>query len=381
MPHEIIEKHAKSLEFDKVLEILSNFAISSLGKQKCLNAPIYAQKAQIEYHLELTSEAKKIFDKEGNFSCFPLEFFSNAQEILNSTRLNAQDIVDLARTLRTSRLVKNFLQKAQEVPNLSGFCFNLYTDKEFEDKIFSTFDSDLNVSDNASNELKGLRASLRATKDNLKNAISGLLSNPDFISHLQDIVYTTREGRTVFQVKATDKNKISGIVHDVSASNQTFFIEPNSLVPIHNKIRQLEVQINAEIERILWELSKEFQKISNELKLISETLSELDFIFARAKYSIRTKSTPAQLADEKIIEIQAMRHPLLIGQVEKIIENDFEIGKKYNSLLITGSNTGGKTVTLKTVGLLTLMSKAGLHIPCLGAKIFPFDKVLADISE
>ena len=378
---DLIKKHAQSLEFDKVLEILANFAMSDLGKEKCLNAPIYNKKAQIEYHLELTSEAKRIYDNAGNFSCFPLEFLCDGVKILENRRLGASDIIDLAKNLRTSRLIKNFLSKEENCPNLKAFSLNLYTNKEFEDKIFATFDAEMNITDSASAELKRLRNSIKSTKDNLKSAIGKLLSNADFISHLQDIVWTTREGRTVFQVKATDKNKVSGIVHDVSASNQTYFIEPSTLVPINNKIRQLEVEINAEIERILSELTKEFLNIKQELSDIQNTLSELDFIFARAKYSIRTKSTAAQISDEKIIEIQSMRHPLLIGNIENIVENDFELGKTYNSLLITGSNTGGKTVTLKTAGLLTLMTKAGLHISALGAKIYPFDMVLADISE
>lgn len=378
---DLITKHAQSLEFDKVLENLANFAISTLGKQKCQNAPIYDKKAQIQYQLELTSEAKKIFDDAGNFSCFPLEFLCDSQSLLDSKRLGAGDIIDLAKNLRTSRLVKNFISKEENCPNLKGFLLNLYTDKEFEDRIFSTFDADLNVSDNASVELKRLRNSYKSTKDNLKSAISKLLGDDSFVLHLQDTIYTTREGRTVFQVKATDKNKVAGIVHDISASNQTYFIEPSSLVPLNNKLRQIEIEINAEIERILWELTKEFLNIKNELTQSQNALSELDFIFARAKYSIRTKSNPAIICDEKILELQAMRHPLLIGNVEKIVENDFELGKNYKSLLITGSNTGGKTVALKTAGLLTLMTKAGLHIPALGAKIFPFDMVLCDISE
>ena len=378
---DLITKHAQSLEFDKVLENLANFAISTLGKQKCQSAPIYDKKAQIQYQLELTSEAKRIFDNEGNFSCFPLEFLCDSQSLLDSKRLGAGDIIDLAKNLRTSRLVKNFISKEENCPNLKGFLLNLYTDKEFEDRIFSTFDADLNVSDNASVELKRLRNSYKSTKDNLKSAISKLLGDDSFVSHLQDTIYTTREGRTVFQVKATDKNKVAGIVHDISASNQTYFIEPSSLVPLNNKLRQIEIEINAEIERILWELTKEFLNIKNELTQSQNALSELDFIFARAKYSIRTKSNPAIICDEKILELQAMRHPLLIGNVEKIVENDFELGKNYKSLLITGSNTGGKTIALKTAGLLTLMTKAGLHIPALGAKIFPFDMVLCDISE
>ena len=378
---DLIKKHAQSLEFDKVLEILANFAVSDLGKQKCLYAPIYNQKAQIEYHLKLTSEAKRIYDNAGNFSCFPLEFLCDGAKILETQRLGASDIIDLTKNLRTSRLIKNFLSKEENCPNLKALAQNLYTNKEFEDKIFSTFDSELNILDSASPELKRLRNAYKSTKDNLKASIGKLLGDADFISHLQDIVWTTREGRTVFQVKATDKNKVSGIVHDVSASSQTYFIEPSALVPINNKIRQIEIEINAEIERILWELTKEFLNIKKELTDVQNIVSELDFIFARAKYSIRTKSTPAQICEQKILEIQAMRHPLLIGNVENIVENDFELGKTYNSLLITGSNTGGKTVALKTAGLLTLMTKAGLHICALGAKIYPFDMVLADISE
>lgn len=378
---ELIRKHAQSLEFDKVLENLANFAVSQAGKQKCLSAPVYEKKAQIEYQLELTDEAKRIYDNAGNFSSFPLEFLCDGTKLLESQRLGAGDIVDLAKNLRTSRLVKNFISKEENCPNLKGFLLSLYTDKDFEDRVFSTFDADLNVSDSASPELKRLRNSLKSTKDNLKGAISKLLNDDSFTNHLQDTIYTTREGRTVFQVKAADKNKVAGIVHDISASNQTYFIEPSSLVPLNNKIRQIEIEINAEIERILRELTREFLSIKKELDETQNALSELDFIFARAKYSIRTKSTGAQISDEKVLEIQAMRHPLLIGNVENIVENDFELGKNYNSLLITGSNTGGKTVALKTAGLLTLMTKAGMHIPAHGAKIYPFNRVLADISE
>ena len=378
---DLIKKHALSLEFDKDLEILSNFAISDIGKQKCLCAPIYSQKAQIEYRLELTTEAKKILDNAGNFSYFALDFLCDGVKLLETQRLGAQDIINLAKNLKSSRLVKNFLSKEDGCINLKAISSNLYTNKELEDKIFSIFDSEFNLKDNASPELKRLRNSYKSTKDNLKTEIGKLLSNADFVSRLQDIVWTTREGRTVFQVKATEKNKVQGIVYDVSASSRTYFIEPAALVGINNKLRQIEVEINAETERILRELTKEFTNIKKELDDIQNILGELDFIFACAKYSIRTKSVPAQICDDKIIEIQAMRHPLLIGQVENIVANDFELGKSYNSLLITGSNTGGKTVTLKTAGLLTLMTKAGLHISALGANIYPFDAVLADISE
>ena len=187
-------------------------------------------------------------------------------------------------------------------------------------------------------------------------------------------------GRTVFQVKASDKSKIKGIVHDVSSTNQTYFIEPEILVGINNKIRQIECEIEAEIERILYKISAEFHNIKNELIQSYFAIGEIDSIFAKAKYSIMTKSNPANITDKKIIKLYSMYHPLLFGK-ENLVKNDFKIGEDYISLLITGSNTGGKTVTLKTAGLLVLMTKAGLHIPCDYAEIYPFKNVYSDIEE
>ncbi len=376
------EKYLRSLEFDKVLELVAQCANTPAGKTKCLELRPFTNKNTIQKELDFVTEAKKIYDDTGNMSAIPVDFIADTKSILNSQRLGAQDIWDLAKTLQTSRNTKNFLQKNEKAELLkSNFAEKLISEKALEDEVFGIFNSDLTIKDTASAELKRLKNALNDTHDNLKTMISGLLGNADFVSHLQDTVYIKREDRTVFQVKASDKNKVSGIVHDVSASSQTFFIEPEVLIPLHNRIRQIESKIRAEIERILFALSQKFHAIKPEILLAAEVLATLDCICARCKYSIKISGNAAELSDKKVVEIQAMKHPLLIATCENVVENDFYLNENVISLVVTGSNTGGKTVTLKTIGLLAVMTSAGLHVPALFCKIYPFKRVYADISE
>jgi len=376
------DKYLRSLEFDKVLEILSECANTPLGKAKCLELRPFSNKTTIEKELNFVTEAKRLCDDAGNSGAIPVNFIADAKNILTAQRLGAQDIWDLAKTLQTSRITKTFLQKNEGAKLLrEEFLGKLIFEKALEDEVFGIFNSDLTVKDTASSELKRLKNALNDTQDNLKILISGLLSNSDFVSHLQDTVYTKRDDRTVFQVKASDKSKVTGIVHDVSASNQTFFIEPEVLIPLHNRIRQIESEIRAEIERILFALSQKFHTIKPEILLTVEVLTALDCICARCKYSIQISGVSAELSDTKQVEIQAMRHPLLVATCENVVENDFHLNENVTSLIITGSNTGGKTVTLKTIGLLAVMTCAGMHIPALFCKIYPFRRVFADISE
>ena len=374
-----LNDHHISLEFDKVLINLSKYACCEISKNACLNIELFNKKPQIEYELSLVDSAKKIIDDTQ--SSIPVENIVDVDEIFKNNYFLANEIIQLANNLKTSRLVKNFISKSENAKNLIDIVQNLFTDKEFEDYIFSIFDKELNVVDSASDTLKSLRNSYKDNKDNLRNAINALLQNNSFVENLQDTVVSTRDNRPVFQVKASAKNKVQGIIHDVSSTNLTYFIEPSSLVPLSNKIRLIEIEIQAEIDRILMELSGKFKVINNELKLNQTILTRLDVIFAKAKYSIYLGALSADIADEKIIDIQAMRHPLLVEVKDEVVENDFIIGKDYNCLLITGSNTGGKTVNLKTTGLFVLMTKAGLHVPCLGAKIYPFKDIYCDISK
>ncbi len=371
------------LEFDKVLSFLSEHAISSLGKERCLNAEIYNNVNQIKYELLITTQARLIINNAINV---PLENIFEVEKILNDAkkqlRLAEQEIVDIAKTLRTSRLMKNFLGEiSRDYFELSEFKNSLYSDKELEDRIFNTFTPSYTVKEDATAELKRLYQMYRDTNANVKTCISSLLQNSDFTSNLQDTVYTQRDGRTVFQVKAECKNKVSGIVHDISQSNQTFFIEPEILVGLNNKIREIEVQINIETEKILKTLSLEIGKYAQEISISNKQLIELDFIFAKAKYSASFDGIAANVSSEKVINLKMMRNPVLIKSKKVIVENDFHIDINKNCMIITGSNTGGKTVVLKTVGLCTLMTKAGLHIPCYEAEIYPFKKVYADIGD
>ena len=380
MPSADIKKYLKSLEFDKVLALISSHTKTDIGKEYIESLIPCNLKSEIEYQLNLTTEAKEILDFEGTNS-LPLYHATDPNKILNTSRLGINDIIDLTKMLTTSRKLKTYLTKNSDKINLyNTYNDKLISDKELEDKIYSVFDDNFNIKDSASAELKRLRNSLASTNENLKNAINSLLKDPDFTIHLQDTICTERMGRTVFQVKASDKSKIKGIVHDVSSTNQTYFIEPEILVGINNKIRQIECEIEAEIERILYKISAEFHNIKNELIQSYFAIGEIDSIFAKAKYSIMTKSNPANITDKKIIKLYSMYHPLLFGK-ENLVKNDFKIGEDYISLLITGSNTGGKTVTLKTAGLLVLMTKAGLHIPCDYAEIYPFKNVYSDIEE
>ena len=371
------------LEFDKVLSFLSDFAVSELGCKRCLHASVFQDVNTIKKELELTSQAKIIINNAMNVpldNIYDIE--SSLEDAKKKLRLKEDEIIDIAKTLRTSRLMRNFLDSiSKDFFELSELKNTLYTNKELEDKIFNTFTPALTVKEDATPELKSLYQTLRDTNQNVKSCIGSLIQNSDFTQNLQDTIYTQRDGRTVFQVKAECKNKISGIVHDVSQSNQTYFIEPEILVGLNNKIRQTEAEIRIEIEKILKKLSNEIGCYFDEIKTSNFELIELDFIFAKAKYSLSFDGTAAKISDEKVINLKFMKNPVLIKSKTDIVENDFYMSQDKNCMIITGSNTGGKTVVLKTAGLCTLMTKAGLHIPCYEAEIYPFKKVFADIGD
>ncbi|MBQ3642367.1 endonuclease MutS2 [bacterium] len=377
------DKNAVTLEFDKVLSYLSTYAVSELGKERCLNALIFDDVNTIKKELLITSQARALVNNAINIpldNIFDIE--KSLQDAKKKLRLSEDEIINIAYTLRTSRLVKNFLDSiSKDYYEISELKNSLFTNKELEDKIYSVFTPSRTVKEDATPELKALFQSLRDTNANVKTCVASLLQNPDFTAHLQDNIYTQRDGRTVFQVKAESKNKVSGIVHDVSATSQTFFIEPEILVGLNNKIREIEVQIHIETEKILKILSNEIGNFFDEIKTSNLQLIELDFIFAKAKYSASFDGVAAKITDEKKINLKMMKNPVLIKAKTDIVENDFYIDSNKNCMIITGSNTGGKTVVLKTVGLCTIMTRAGMHIPCYEAEIYPFKKVYADIGD
>lgn len=379
---DISEKSRKSLEFDKIAQILSNFAKTKQSRDICLKTLPFTDIVKIKKELQCTREAKAILDIPADI---PIEFVADIEQIkknIGSTYLSEEELIDVAKTLRTSRLVKKFLSDNLENDSIiKNSAQNLLADKELEEKIFSTFDENLNIRQDATPELKGLYSALRDNEKNLKTTVNSLLNSPDFTKHLQETIYTTRDDRIVFQVMASSKSKVPGIVHDVSATNKTFYIEPQQIVPLNNKIREIKSNIHSEMVRILAALTSLVKDKIGELILTEQILATIDYHFAKARYAVKIQAIEPEIVTHKFLEFENMKHPLLIGNVENVVTNNFEIGKDYKSVIITGSNTGGKTVTLKTIGLFLLMAKAGMFLPCTAAKIFPFENVFADIGD
>ena len=382
----IISKTYESLEFDKIKSELSKFAKFEQSANLCLAMPVYNDFGKIKEQIELTREAKKILDLAKET---PTEFIADVTRIENNASLSyleEQELIDLAKTMKSSRLLKKFINENSENDFLlRQKVQNLISDKETEDKIFETFDENLKIRQNATPELKGLYSSLKDTEQNLRDSVNSLLNNPNFSKYLQENIYTQRDERIVFQVMASNKTKIPGIVHDVSSSAKTFYIEPAQIVPLNNKIREVKAKIRQECIKILVSLTDLVKGRLKELALCEKIMAEIDFHFAKARYAVKLQAVEPEITEEKgYLYFENMKHPLLlISKGEDVVSNNFEIGGKcnYNSLIITGSNTGGKTVTLKTIGLFILMAKSGMFLPCTFAKLYPFENVFADIGD
>ncbi|MBR1681736.1 endonuclease MutS2 [bacterium] len=378
----ILEKSKKTLEFDKVLSILATFAKTQQSQQLCLAVEPETDYNKIQENITLTKESKDLIDK---LLELPIEHLTDLTTIDNNqlnSYLSEKDLLSLAKSLRSARLVKNFMRENTLADSLlSKLSSKIIPNKELEDQIFAKFDEADNIKKDATDTLAGFYSSLKEAEKEIKSKINELLNSPDFAQYLQEPIYTIRDNRIVFPVLASAKGKVSGITHDVSATNKTAYIEPSSLVAMNNKIRELKVKIRDEIVRILTDLTKQIKKNFDTFKSNEQILAILDFHFAKARYAIKIQAVEPELTHDKVLELNGIKHPLLISRVPNIVANDFSLGNGYSSLIITGSNTGGKTVTLKTVGLFTLMTRTGMFLPCTAAKLYPFEKILADIGD
>lgn len=379
---DITKKSNITLEFDKVKDELSMFAKFKQSKLICLNTQPLADIDKIQKQIKLTAEAKKILDYAKDT---PTEYIADISKIKANSAvsyLSEEELNDIAKTMKSSRILKKFIiENTEENSLLQELSLPLVADKSTEDEIFETFDENLNIKQNATPELKGLYSSLKDTEQNIRDTITALLNNPNFSKYLQSNIYTQRDERVVFQVIASNKTKVPGIIHDVSASAKTFYIEPAQLVPLNNKVRETKSKIHAECIRILVRLTSLVKEHMSELEKCEKIMSEIDYHFAKARYAVKIQAIEPELTTEKYIYFENMKHPLLLLVNENVIANNFEIGKDYKSIIITGSNTGGKTVTLKTIGLFILMAKAGMFLPCTYAKVYPFKNVFADIGD
>ena len=379
---DITEKSNITLEFDKIREELAKYARFKQSKQLCLNLLPQSEPQKIQEQILYTKEAKKILDYAKET---PVEFIADMTVIKANSAvsyLSEEELNDVAKTMKSSRLLKKFIiENSEENGQLAQLVSGLISDKTTEDEIFETFDENLNIKQNATPELKGLYSSLKDTEQNIRDTISSLLNNPNFSKYLQNNIYTQRDERVVFQVIAANKTKVPGIIHDVSASSKTFYIEPAQLVPLNNKVREVKSKIHAECIKILVRLTNLVKERMAALEKCEKIISEIDFHFAKARYAVKIQAIEPELTNEKYIYFENMKHPLLILVSENVVANNFEIGKDYKSIIITGSNTGGKTVTLKTIGLFILMAKSGMFLPCTHAVLYPFKNVFADIGD
>ena len=293
--------------------------------------------------------------------------------------LNTRELLSVAGVLTSARAVRSYGMSAEKQSCIDSLFRSLQANKFLEDKIVASIPAEDEIADAASSDLADIRRKMRAAAARVRDSLQKIISAPSMAKFLQDPIITTRSDRFVVPVKAEHKNSVPGLVHDVSASGATLFVEPMAAVKANNEIRELKAREKAEIERILAELSADCAAHRSDIDSDYSLLVHLDVIFARAKLSLKLDCAEPELSEEGI-RLRRARHPLL--DRGKAVPIDVSLGEDFDTLVITGPNTGGKTVTLKTIGLLCLMAQCGLHIPASdGSRVRIFDSVLADIGD
>ena len=377
-------KTLKVLEFDKVIDILNTFASSSLGKSYVQNLIPSSDFEIVQNRLKQTTDGVNFILKLGLPALGGIKDIRNALKRANrSGMLNCKELLDVADTLRVSRNLTGYLNKDREILGdnvLIDIIGNLYTNKRVEDNIFFAIVNEEKINDNASSELYSIRRQIISSQILIKNKLQELVKDSRYTKFMRDSIVTMRDGRYVVPVKQEYRGEIKGLVHDASASGATVFIEPMAVVEANNKIKQLQIAEKIEIEKILLKLTNDVREISEYLEQNIDNLGLIDFIFAKANFSLKFSCISPTLSRENIIEIKSGRHILLDPKI--VVPIDCWIGKDFKTLVITGPNTGGKTVTLKTVGLFSLMTQSGLHLPAKSGTVMTvFDKIYADIGD
>lgn len=380
------EKTFRVLEYEKIVEKLMGKAESELGKQMVKNVKPSISIDEIEYLQRETKEALGLIIKNGNpplFGIFDISYQLKRAEI--GGILNPADLLKVSDSLRVSRSLKKYLKQLKEeemtqYPIIQELIYSLRVLKHVEEEINNAIIGENEISDNASPMLKKIRRQIINKNDSVRNRLNSIINSQKYKKFLQDSIVTMREGRYVVPIKQENKAYFPGLVHDQSSSGATLFVEPMAVVELNNELRELEIKEREEIQKILNELTSlvaaEVENIRNNQK----TLQRLDFVFAKGKLALEMNGTKPILNKDGYINIKKARHPLL--DTKEVVPIDIYIGKDFNTLVITGPNTGGKTVTLKTVGLLTLMAQSGIHIPAdFNSEIGVFDQVFADIGD
>ena len=378
---ELYEKSLHKLELDQVLELLSQCAGSTEGKAACLRLYPSSDLEEVQAMLDETTAASDLCTRKGN------PVFSDVRDVAASLEradrggtLQPKELLGIAGVLRCARNIKSYVSEDDKETVLDPLFRMLVPNKYLEDKIFGAILSEEEIADNASSTLADIRRHMRIQSAKIKDSLQKIISSPAYSKLLREPIITIRQGRYVVPVKSECKNDVPGLVHDVSATGSTYFVEPMSAVNANNALRELELKEKKEIERILAEMSAETAAYKEAITDDFRLLVRLDVIFAKAKLAYRMRAWAPIMNDQGRVELRNARHPLI--DPKTVVPISLHLGKDFDTMIITGPNTGGKTVTLKTVGLLTLMAECGLHIPAGdGSCLSTFDRILADIGD
>ncbi|MGN0294493.1 MAG: endonuclease MutS2 [Lachnospiraceae bacterium] len=375
------KKALKTLEYDKIMERLAGFATTPTGKERCLQLEPMNHIGQIRLAVQETTDAADRIRRRGNLS------FSGVRDILSSVKrleigssLGIGELLAISSLLTVASRAKSFGREEEETPDdsLTGYFAALEPLTPLNHEIQRCIKSEEEIDDNASPTLHQIRRTMGGINARIHAQLNTLLTAHK--SELQDAVVTMRNGRYCLPVKAENKSQIPGMVHDQSSTGSTYFIEPMAVIKLNNEMRELEIREQKEIEVILANLSNQAAAYTAQLTEDFQVLTQLDFIFAKAAYSNSYKGSSPVFNEKGIIHIRDGRHPLL--NPETVVPTTIRLGDDFTLLIITGPNTGGKTVSLKTTGLLQMMGQAGLHIPAFqGSELAVFDEIYADIGD
>ena len=373
-------KALKTLEFDKILKRLSDFAVMESTKDEIMRIMPAKTLKSAQKMQDETKEASRILTKCGSL---PITCASDVTASLKRAdmggTLTMSELLNIAKVLATARRIKMHTKDA-ECEILAEHIDALYEDKSLETDITGAIIDAETMADDASSTLLDIRRKIRAANNKVKDILQKIITSPSHQKHLQEQLITLRGDRYVIPLKSEYKGAIPGVVHDVSATGSTIFLEPMSVVETNNEIRRLLGEEKGEIEKILANLTNEVALVSKLIKMSYDTISCIDLIFAKGKYALATDAFAPNINDKWHINLRRARHPLI--DPKKVVATDIYLGKNFDTLVITGPNTGGKTVTLKTIGLLTVMALSGLHITAEeGSEIAVFEDVFADIGD
>ncbi|MGE7980956.1 endonuclease MutS2 [Solibacillus sp. NPDC093137] len=383
----MIEQRAlKTLEFHKVREQVAAFCTNSIGKQAIDELVPETDYDTVVELLEEMDEGLAILRVKGNVplgGIFDVRPHARRSQI--GGMLSPMELMEIASTIRASRILRNFIEdieseKTIEIPHFIERKEQMPVLTALQHEINDCIDDNGTVLDSASPALRSIRQSLRSEESKVRQKLESLTRGSNATKMLSDAIITIRNDRFVIPVKQEYRSHYGGIIHDQSASGQTLFIEPDAVIQANNEVQRLKVKEKAEIERILSELTLKVQEVGHEIFVLVQLLGELDVILAKGKYGQANKCTMPKMNKEGYTRLVRARHPLL--PIEEAVANTIEFGRDVTAIVITGPNTGGKTVTLKTVGLCTIMAQCGLPVPALdGSELGVFEQIFADIGD